>query len=287
MSVPDELLMAYADGELSGAEHAAERARVEAAIQSDPALANRVEQHRALRAQLKATFDPVLDEPVPDRLLAAARNMRNSHAGAPNGGAATSGARLSGVEPGSPRQRSATVTDIGRARAARESAARAQKSGGAIWSWPQWGAIAVSLIIGVIIGHLALQTPDTSPIVSREGRLVAQNGLAEALSTQLASTQPADAPVQIGTSFKAKSGAYCRTFVLHEGEAIGGLACRNGDAWDVHTLARAAGSPAGDGGYRPAASEMPAAVRTAVEDEIVGDPLDSGGERQAKQNQWK
>ena len=51
MSIPEELLMAYADGELDGAEHAAERAQVEAAMKADPAVARRVEGIKALRTQ--------------------------------------------------------------------------------------------------------------------------------------------------------------------------------------------------------------------------------------------
>ena len=69
MNIDDQTLMAYADDELD----AATRAQVEAALARDPALAARVEEHRALRAELNAAFDPVLDEPVPDRLLAAVK----------------------------------------------------------------------------------------------------------------------------------------------------------------------------------------------------------------------
>jgi hypothetical protein len=65
--IPDaEMLMAYADGELDPL--AAKR--VERAIAADPALAETVEAHRALRRQLGAAFAPVLDQPIPDRLTA-------------------------------------------------------------------------------------------------------------------------------------------------------------------------------------------------------------------------
>ncbi len=64
MTVDDEKLMAYADGELG----AAERAAVEAAIAADPALGDRVAAHRALRGALSAAFDPVLDETLPPGL---------------------------------------------------------------------------------------------------------------------------------------------------------------------------------------------------------------------------
>ena len=262
--LPEELLMAYADGELNAPDKAAERAQVEAAMKTNPDVARRVEEHKALRAKLSGTFDRVLSEPVPDRLLTAVRST--------------------------PRKQ-ATVTDLSQARAARaDSTASAQDTLGntrSVWSWPQWGAMAASLIIGAVVGHVALKSPELGPIASRDGHLVAQAGLAEALSTQLASTQSAMAPVQIGTSFKSKSGDYCRTFVVREGDAVGGLACHNGDMWNVRTLARVDATGEATGGFRTAASEMPAAVRTAVEEQIVGDPLDSGGEAQALKQHWK
>ncbi len=69
MTVTDELLMAYADGELSGAD----RAEVEAAVAADPALKERLERQQRLRARLAGAFASVLDEPAPERLVEAAR----------------------------------------------------------------------------------------------------------------------------------------------------------------------------------------------------------------------
>jgi len=70
MSVDPEMLMAYADGELGPIE----ARRVERAIAADPALAEQVAQHRALRAALSTRFAPVAEEPVPDRLAAMLRS---------------------------------------------------------------------------------------------------------------------------------------------------------------------------------------------------------------------
>jgi len=245
-----------------------------------------------MRRELSSTFERVLDEPVPDRLIAAIRRgAAGSQNGGPHGGVdapTATGMTSAGAEAAeSSTPHVAPISDLSAARAARaESAERARKARTS-WGWPQWGAMAASLVVGAIIGHLALKSPELSSIASRNGHLVAQGGLAEALSNQLASTQPTNAPVQIGTSFKSKDGAYCRTFVLHEGDPVGGLACRAGDAWNVHTLARAETALGSDGGYRPAGSEMPAAVRDAVEAEIAGAPLDSDAETQAKNSGWK
>jgi hypothetical protein len=72
MSVDDAKLIAFADGELSGAE----RAEVEQALSEDAHLRERLAAHERLRARLSAAFDGVLDEPVPERLLAAAAERR-------------------------------------------------------------------------------------------------------------------------------------------------------------------------------------------------------------------
>ena len=71
MSYSDATVMAYVDGELD----AATRAAVAAAAAADPQLAQRIARAQALRARLRAAFEPVLAEPVPPRLqqsLAAA-----------------------------------------------------------------------------------------------------------------------------------------------------------------------------------------------------------------------
>jgi hypothetical protein len=72
----DETLIAYVDGELD----AAERARFEAEMAGDPALARAVERHRSLAARVNAAYASVLDERIPPQLLAvaAAANDRKS-----------------------------------------------------------------------------------------------------------------------------------------------------------------------------------------------------------------
>jgi hypothetical protein len=71
MRIAEETLMAYVDGELD----AAAAARVEAALADDPELAAAVARERALRRRLRSAFDSVLQEPVPERLIAAARGQ--------------------------------------------------------------------------------------------------------------------------------------------------------------------------------------------------------------------
>jgi len=65
MKPSQETIAAYADGELDDDA----RREVEAAIAADPELAAQVASHRALKARLSAHFAPLLDRPVPGRLL--------------------------------------------------------------------------------------------------------------------------------------------------------------------------------------------------------------------------
>ncbi|HSC62538.1 MAG TPA: anti-sigma factor [Caldimonas sp.] len=62
-------LLAWVDGELS-AERAGE---IEAYLATRPHEAERLEAYRAQKRELHALFDPVLDEQLPERLVAAAR----------------------------------------------------------------------------------------------------------------------------------------------------------------------------------------------------------------------
>lgn len=64
--IDDDLLMAFADGELDEIS----RARVERAIAADPELAARLEVQRRLRARLAAHYAPVIEEDVPAQLRA-------------------------------------------------------------------------------------------------------------------------------------------------------------------------------------------------------------------------
>lgn len=117
------------------------------------------------------------------------------------------------------------------------------------------------------------------------GALVARGQLAQALSNQLAAEQSRDSAVQIGVSFRAKSGDYCRTFALSGAVSPSGLACRQGGEWQVQALTQEPGA-AGDSGYRTAGSALSGTILKSVEGQIAGEPLDQAGERAARQRRW-
>ncbi|MDP2258574.1 MAG: zf-HC2 domain-containing protein [Caulobacter sp.] len=66
MTVTDEMLMAYVDGELSPED----RAMVDAAAAADEVLTARLARHLLLAGGLRGAFADIADEPVPGRLTA-------------------------------------------------------------------------------------------------------------------------------------------------------------------------------------------------------------------------
>jgi hypothetical protein len=230
MTYSDDTLMAYADGELDPAE----RAAIEQAMRTDPAIAAAVERHRALRADVAAAFAGILDEPVPARL-----------------------------RPPAP----ANVVSL---EAAREKRRR--------WSWPEWGALAATLVVGVLAGRMV---PGGGPAIAGNGsQVVARGELASALDRQVGGQ--GNGAVKVGVSFAARDGAYCRSFVMG---ASAGLACREGGQWRIPVLAE--GEQEASGGYRQAGSALPPAVLDAIDARIAGKPLDAAGEEAARARSWQ
>lgn len=251
----DEQVMAYVDGELD----AEARRAFEAALAGDPTLAPRVRAQQALRDRLRAAFASDLDEPVPERLAAALQR------------------------PAAPAASAATVADLDAARHAR----RARRRVPADWRWPEWGALAASLVLGLLGGRLAWT--DDAPFGAGAGSaLVARGALADALTTQLASAPRAAAAVQVGVSFVDRDGAYCRSFVMDSRAAMAGLACRVGGQWQLQLLAPAGGArDAASGAYRTAGTELPAVLLNAIDARIDGAALDAAAERDAARRGWQ
>lgn len=234
MKFSQEMLMAYADGELD----AQTRRAIEAEMAVDPQVAQEVERQRAMRAEVGAAFAGVLDEQVPDRLL----------------------------------------------RAATKSKAPAQRRQ---WAWPEWTSIAASLVIGVLAGRALLNTPaEKHEIIATgtDGRIIAGGQLAQALSQQLSSEDGAG--IDIGLTFRSKSGEYCRTFGTRVGMDIVGFACRDAEVWRIDMLSTAPPTQA-SGGYRMASTQLPAPIVQAIADRMQGEALDADQEAIARQRRWR
>jgi len=250
MAITEEMIMAYADGELD----AAGRAKLEAAMAKDPEIAGRIEAHLKLRASLADAFGGALAEPVPDRLVAAAK--------------------------GAPPAKTADVVELAKFRAKPEAPAKR-----GVPRWAQWGAIAATLVVAVVVDRAWLATPAAPVAFGPGGQMAAQGELATALDDQLASGGGGKA-VAIGVSFRSNHGQYCRTFQVNQGQGLAGLACREARGWIV-PMAMASAPQAAQAGYRTAASEVPAPVLDAVQGLISGEPLDAKTEAAAKAAGWR
>jgi hypothetical protein len=251
MSVDEETLQAYVDGELS----VEERSQVEALLAGDSVLRERVVQLQRVRLGLQRAFGKVLDEPVPERLTRAARE---SPAGS---------ATVSAMADRRERSLSRPIIDPSR--------------------WRGGMALAASLAVGVVIGAAVFRSPPGELLELRQGELLAQGRLQAALETQLASEQPAAAPIQIGITFRDQAGNYCRSFTIRLQHALGGLACREQQGrWSVEATAPMSEADTGAGGLRMAAGALPPSVLAAIDSRRVGDSMDADSEKRAAAAGW-
>lgn len=250
MTLARETLMAFVDGELTPDE---ER-RVAAELAKDPALNAYVAQQKELAAKLKSAFAPVLEEPIPARIERAVRETK--------------------IPSRPPASR--LVNSV------RRFWDHAPRFGS---TWIPAGALAAGIVLGVV---LAGSFDTGTDIGTKGGALVAQGELARVLTAELASEQAPDtrSAARIGVSFESKDGAFCRSFETRAGArgAVAGIACLEDGDWQIAALASAA--PREPGEFSTASGDMPATVRSALNDMISGDPLNAEQERAARDQGW-
>ncbi|WP_373490014.1 anti-sigma factor [Parasphingorhabdus sp.] len=241
MTFDDQTIMAYVDGECD----AVTIKRIEKAMTTDTVLAEQIGRARALRDRVAGHYAPVTSEEIPDRLAAlltaaAASNVDSSFA-----------AR----------------------KFEQETATRAPRGIGVA----QWGAMAATLALGIIVGQYGLGDASDAPFAQEGGALIASGALDNALETQLASTQTDDSDFRVGLTFRAKNGTICRSFT---GEAVSGISCREGQQW--HMVSTLPGGPQSD--YRQATSD---AINEVAADMMAEAPVDAGAERKLRETGWR
>lgn len=252
----DAQLAAFLDGTL--ADEALLDA-IEAAINTDPALAERVEalaggEDHAARA-VRDAFAPVLSAPVPEHLARVVAAPADE-----------------------------TVVDLATARAARPLPAAANDLGtaaGGNWRWPQFGAMAASLALGIVIGGPLLTGGADDG--AGDGALVLASAEGTAPAPVLAAmldSAPSGQSVDLASlgtgevvlTFRNTDGALCRQFMVEGGGSTSdALACAGSDGgWQVEAFGRRA-APVGD--MKLAGGDAAVGVVAAVDDMIAGDVL--------------
>lgn len=239
----DETLMAFADGELDDAM----MQRVEAALEQDEALAERLAVFLDTRIAVAAAIKPLIDEPVPEVLAASVQRMVDE------------------AEAHRAETDSAENVVAFRSRKAMEPRVTRQQ-----WLMP----IAAS-ILAVVTG--------VGGFMAGRGSLEAEVSFDTALAAAL-NTQPSGADVALGgaatlhvvATFTDGRGELCREYELkRRDETTATVACRIDGGWATRL---ALSSPLGEG-YEPAsAQEAIDAYLVSIE---AGEPLAADAEKAA------
>ena len=244
----DAQLLAFLDGAITDD---ALIDRIEAAINADPALAMRIEAlatgEDVAAAAVRDAFAPVLDAPVPGRLTAVL----------------------------APAPHTAEVVDLAAARADKRPLPTPANDTGTGWRWPQFGAMAASLVLGVVIGGPLLTGGGAGDGVDNASLV-----LASADVTTMLDTAPSGQAVDLASlgrgevvlTFRNADGQLCRQFMIEGsgGATSDALACSGGEGWQVEAYGRRA-APAGE--MKLAGGDAAPGVVAAVDAIIASDPL--------------
>lgn len=244
--VSDEMLMAFADDALDGAE----RAAVLAYLSGHPDARERVAMFALTRNRLIQLLNERLVEPVPERLLATIMGTQADPAAAGQG----------------PARRPARLWDAVAA------------SLGGFFSRASLGLSAASLALGAVAGivvgtHMSARgTPGEALVALRGGAIVADGALAAALETS-AGDKPATFASADGAAtwtpvltFESQDGRFCRQYALSAGSSgqSAALACRAATGhWRIEaslTLSQAGGT----------ALVRPSGRTGEIEDKVAG-----------------
>lgn len=257
-SYPDEMLMAYVDGELPPEEARA----LEARLAADPALRLRLEPFTAIGGSLAEVFERPLREPVPERLAALVWADADARRWP---GPAT---RL--------RHRPSFLSALG---------ATLFPHG---LSLAGAGMAAALLLIGATAGVIAtrLASPDAGAALvasDSHGHLVATGLLRQALSSVPSEVSSGDGKTVVTPvkSFRDHDHHLCRQYEMDVGAArLAGIACRDSDgAWQIALHSERAAGKVEPGSYQTAGPAEALAIKAAVDAMIEGDPLSPDDEK--------
>jgi len=255
--VPDEKLMAYADGELTSEETNA----LDTLLAKDAVLRARLAPFVHTRDQLSSAFAHTLHEPIPTRLIAAIANARVSARTARPPRKAAWGERMAGVLEAA----AALLLPQGPSLAAAASIA---------------ALVTVGTAAGYMLGRAS--PPATPGLIATAGPsigLVATGALASALeanpSGDTASDPAHGASIVPIVSFRTHENGVCREYRIRGADIrqdYAGLACRMSDGrWRVALHVETPKQPVPDGRHKTATAPSVPAIDKLVDELIAGD----------------
>ena len=272
-SIPDEMLMAYADGSLASTE----QARMERLLASDPQLRARLEPFVASRIGLAEIFCPLTDAPIPERLVAKIL-------------ASTAAVKSVETKLSWPRRPwHVTLTSM------REAlfGYRLQPIAAIAFT----SLLLVGAAAGWLLSRLAVSSAQRAAVVAiDDSGLNAANVLAQALETgpsgQTVTSEMRDGVTGSITpvlTFRSNESRFCRQYKieLSDSRRYVGLACRTDrKQWRVIVHLEIDPRMSSPGLYRPASTSGSAAVDAAVNVLIAGEALGPDPESALIENEW-
>ncbi len=156
-------------------------------------------------------------------------------------------------------------------------------------------AASVTLAIGVMLGLLIAPQNDTplTGLLTGNGDVARGSGLHDTLETWPSGNARAIGADLMATpvlSFESREGGYCREIEIAGADvSAAALACRSDGGWRVEALgilavpAQGGGQPGGE--FRPA-GQASSAIDAAIDERILGDPLDAAAEAELIESAW-
>ncbi|OOG71408.1 anti-sigma factor family protein [Sinorhizobium sp. A49] len=260
MVFTDEILMAFADGELDDET----TRRVEAALETDDELMARVAMFMETRAAANQALKPMLDEPVPDQLVENVRAM-----------AAKATARNDGSRAADAANDSASADNIIAFRRPEPTAQTPRRPSQLMMAL----AASLLIVVGGVGGYFAGGAGTTDVGSLQVAGLV--DPVVSGILDQRASGEEiaiGEGRVRLISTFEASGEQICREYEMKRPDQpdFVSVACRNAGGWQTQL---AIVTPESGEGFAPASSlETVDAYLTSIG---AGAPLEAEAEKKA------
>lgn len=253
MTITDEKLSAYIDGELAADEIAA----IDHALKSDAALAARVDHMRRPDRLIAAAYSEIDKEPMPDAVMDLLQN-----------GPDQSKSKMNGKVIQFPLQRFIQSPQQ--------------------WATPLAASLALAIGVGLglqLSGNNSASQNDELPFASI---IDASSPIHQTLETILSgeTMTAGDSLIIPVLTFKSKDGDYCREFSITSGAiANRAVACRHYDQWNLKFAVVVPSQSGNASDYTTASAEIGGQFDSFVESLMADDALDADDE-QALLRKW-
>lgn len=266
MTMTDETLMAFLDGELT----AGDMAKVAAQIEDSPRLARHVENMRLGDKLFTRSCHSIDSRPMPREIIAMLDGFPENRARQANHNGAT-------ILPFRQKLRELSSAPL----------------------WQMAVAATVVLVVGLGAGRSLLAPPadiapgmiqarNTADIIGSDNALFAvleQQPSASSITINIAR----DAVVTPTMTFRSANNGYCREYMVMSGQSgTRNIACRGENAWTVKASVTIQGdiSPA-EGQYQTATGQDNSALDSMILGLIEGDALSREQESEIMQRNWQ